>query len=203
MTHRCTWIENGLYREETYIYTENICCWESNPNQTYHDQVEIKVKEERNCEKLPVTSLLSRFGATEHVQTNTSDLKFCQVSIRPHNFQHSSLWIIQKKSVFILRGFPQQLHQRHSLAPVMRFESPTSPKPEMKNDDIKERWKYFSLTIETRRLGKCSRTAIQSQPSSSFFFFLNILWTNLTLHLVHVVSVVFSCDIIPPTRGSI
>lgn len=65
----------------------------------------------------------------------------------------------------------------------------------MKNDDIKERWKYFNLTIETQRLGKCSRTAIQSQPNSSFFFFFIYygltslcIWSMLSMLSFHVIS---------------
>lgn len=67
--------------------------------------------------------------------------------------------MIHEKRVFTLRGL-QQLPQQHSPAPVMRFELPTSPKPEMRNNDIKERWKYLNVTIKTQWLGRCAKAAI-------------------------------------------
>lgn len=121
-------------------------------------------------------------------------MKFCHVLFYPHNIQHSRLLIIQKKKCVYPARLPQQLHKQHSPAPVMRFGLPTSPKPDMRNDDIKERWKFFNVTIKTQWLGRCAKAAIQSQLNCVFF----ILRSNLALHLVYVVSVVFSCDIIPP-----
>lgn len=49
--------------------------------------------------------------------------------------------------------FPQQLHWQHILAFMMKFESPTSLKPEMRNYVIKDRWKYLNLTFITQWLG--------------------------------------------------
>lgn len=95
-----------------------------------------------------------------HVQTdkreNISDHKFCFITFntRVKSFNNS-----KEKCVYPVR-LPQQLHQQHSPAPVMRFELPTSPKPEMRNDDIKERWKYLNLTIKTQWLGQCAKAAI-------------------------------------------
>lgn len=118
----------------------------------------------------------------------------------PCNCQHSgkSLNNLKEKCVYPSQ-LPQKLYQQHSPTPMMRSDLPTSPKPEMKNHDIKELWIILKPHHQNLMVGAVRQSC---HLVNQTMFFL-ILRGNLALHLVRVVSVVFSCDIISPTRGSI
>lgn len=61
-----------------------------------------------------------------------------QVSVCAHTLQHLKQAFYKSKEMCVYPvRLPQQLHQQLSPGPIMRFELPTSPKPEMRNDDIK------------------------------------------------------------------
>lgn len=95
-----------------------------------------------------------------HVQTGKGEsfVKFCTIHITV-NTKSSLLNNPNEKCVYAAR-LPQQLYQQRSPAPMMRFALPTSPKAQMRNDDIKERWKYLNLTIKTQWLGQRAKAAI-------------------------------------------
>lgn len=119
-----------------------------------------------NCSSFPCYH--TGGGNNVEVQGDKHEKTRSQVFVHACSLKHSRQSL--KKSVFTLCGFPQQLHQQHSPAPMMRSELSASPKPEMRNDDVKGWWKYLNFTIKTLWLGQCAKTAISSQPNSVFFF---------------------------------
>lgn len=118
-----------------------------------------------------------------HVQKHWSWVLVCGLRAR--------LFIIHKKSVFTLCGFPSNCTDNTVPLLWWGLELPTSPKPEMRNDDIKERWKYLKLTIKTQWLGLCQNCHLVS-TKVCFFEHYRVtslcIWSMLSVLSFHVIS---------------